>query len=156
LQHLMQTLDMTSEAHDADTGRRAFLTGACALVGLGLGSALLADDAQAATGIERLRDGRVRVTVRRVPALRRVNGVVNLGNVKGVPTAIVVTGENRYAALNLRCTHQGVTVNRSGNDWRCPAHGSLFALDGALEQGPALTSLNRVPSRFRNGVLTIG
>jgi Rieske Fe-S protein len=141
---------------NVDASRRAFLTGACALVGLGLGSVLLADDAVAAPGIERLRNGRVRVTVQRVPGLRRVNGVVNLGNVNGVPTAIVATGRNQFIAVNLRCTHQGVTVRRSGNEWRCPAHGSLFTLNGDVEQGPALTNLARVRSRFRNGVLTVG
>lgn len=152
----MHTWGMQESHADAEPSRRAFLTGACALVGLGLGAALLADDALAAPGIERLRDGRVRIQVRQVPALRGVNGVVNLGTVKGVPTAVVVTGRNRYSAINLRCTHAGVTVNRSGNDWRCPAHGSLFTLNGSVEQGPAMTNLARVRSTFRNGVLTVG
>jgi len=145
------------ESHsEVEPSRRAFLTGACALVGLGLGAALLADDAVAAQGIERLKDGRVRIRVRQVPALRQVNGVVNLGTVKGIPTAVVVTGRNRYSAINLRCTHAGVTVDRSGSDWRCPAHGSLFALNGAVEQGPAMRNLAPVRSVFRNGVLTVG
>jgi Rieske Fe-S protein len=147
---------MSSVEVSPDPSRRAFLVGACALVGLGLGGVLLADDAVAAPGVERLKDGLVRVNVRQVPALRRVNGVVNLGNVKGVPTAIIVTGRNRYEALDLRCTHQGVTVDRSQNEWRCPAHGSLFTLNGAVEQGPAMRPLARVRSRFRNGVLTVG
>lgn len=140
----------------ADPQRRAMLTGACALVGLAFGSALLADDAQAAQGVKRLPDGRVQVRVNQVPALREVDGLVNLGNVKGVPTAIVRTGQNRYKALNLRCTHQGVPVQQDGANWLCPAHGSMFALDGALERGPAMRPLATVQARLSRGVLTVG
>jgi len=117
---------------------------------------LLADDAQAAPGIKRLPDGRVQVQVNRVPGLRQINGMVNLGNVKGIPTAIVRTGTNRYKALNLRCTHQGVPVVADGNNWLCPAHGSMFARDGALERGPAMRPLATVPARLAKGVLTVG
>jgi Rieske Fe-S protein len=139
-----------------DPSRRAFLTGACAIVGLSIGAVLLADDASAAPGIKRLADGRVQVTVSKVGSLAKPGGVVALGNVKGIPTAIVRTRAAGYAALDLRCPHAGVTVLEDGGDWRCPAHGSQFALDGALELGPATKGLARVRSRMSNGVLTIG
>ena len=146
---------MAIRAH-GDLPRRDFLVGVCGLVGLGLGAALLTDDAAAADGITRLPDGRIEVAVSKVPALSKVGGAVLLGNVKGVPTAVVRTGNTAYRALDLRCTHQGVPVKQSGSQWLCPAHGSTFALDGAVRMGPAIASLARVKSRFAKGKLTVG
>jgi Rieske Fe-S protein len=139
-----------------DTSRRTFLAGACSLLALGFGAALLADDAQAATGIKRLPDGRVQLTLAKIPSLAKVNGVANLGNVKGIPTAVVRTASTTYAALDLRCPHQGVTVQQDGMNWDCPAHGSMFALNGTLERGPARTGLAKVPAVRRKGTLTVG
>ncbi|GDX31648.1 hypothetical protein LBMAG15_05820 [Actinomycetes bacterium] len=139
-----------------EPNRRQFLTGACALLGAGLGAALLADSADAATGIKRKKNGQVEVTVAQIPGLQQVNGVVNLGTVKGIPTAVVRTGASTYAALNLRCPHVGVTVLDTGTQWLCPAHGSQFALDGAFISGPAGRALAPVRSRFANGVITVG
>lgn len=143
----------------ADPSRRTFLIGMCGAAALaGLGPVLLADNAVAATGIKRKKNGQVVVTVAKVPALRKANGRVMLGNVKGTPVAIVRTGAKTYEALNLRCTHQGVTVGADADGWLCPAHGSQFALDGELERGPALSNLATVRSRWnsRKGTLTVG
>lgn len=130
--------------------------GACGLIAAGLGTALLADDAEAATGIKRRANGQVDVTVAKVPALAKVGGAALLGNVKGVPTAVVRTGQNAYQAIDLRCTHQGVPVSLQGGQWSCPAHGSAFALDGAVTRGPAGEPLAAVKSVFSKGVLTVG
>ncbi|MEZ5118231.1 MAG: Rieske (2Fe-2S) protein [Candidatus Nanopelagicales bacterium] len=145
--------------HDATLSRRALLggaAGACALLAVGLGEALLADDAEAATGVTRLPDGRVQVQVGKVRALRKVGGSVLLGTVKGVPTAVVRTAKFRYAVLDLRCTHQGTTVRRTSSTWTCPNHGSQFALNGTLRRGPAESALRKVRARLANGVLTVG
>ena len=150
---------MTTHAHEHAGGlpRRDFLVGLCGLVGLGLGAALLADDALAADGITRLSDGRVQVQVAKVPALANLNQPVLLGNVKGVPTAVMRRGPNVYRALDLRCTHQGVPVEQSGAKWVCPAHGSVFGPTGRVQAGPAIANLAQVKSRLDNkGVLTVG
>lgn len=139
-----------------DQNRRQFLTGACALLGVGLGAALLSDSADAATGIKRKKNGQVAVTVAQIPGLQKVNGVVNLGTVKGIPTAVVRTGTSTYAALNLLCPHAGVTVRDTGTQWLCPAHGSQFALNGAFISGPAGRALSPVGARLSRGVLTVG
>jgi Rieske Fe-S protein len=143
-----------------DPSRRAFLVGMCGAAALtvgGLGTALLADDAIAATGIKRRKNGTVLVDVDKVPALRQDNSRVLLGNVKGTPVAIIRQGDT-YTALNLRCTHQGATVNADSAGWRCPLHGSQFALDGDLERGPALSPLAEYSSRWnaRRRRLTVG
>lgn len=43
------------------------------------------------------------------------------------------------------CTHMGclVAFNRAEREWECPCHGSRFALDGAVLQGPATLPLRR-------------
>lgn len=143
----------------ADPSRRRFLATMCGAAALAVvGPALLADDAVAATGIKRRKDGSVVVAVAKVPSLKKVGSRVLLGTVKGAPVAVVRTGPDSYEALDLRCTHQGYTVKADAEGWRCPAHGSQFALDGELERGPALSNLARVPSSWnaRKGRLVVG
>ena len=74
---------------------------------------------------------------------------------------IVRVGLAQYAAyrgddgqlhtLSARCTHLGCIVgwNPADRSWECPCHGSRFAGDGTLVQGPATADL---PSRtLRSG-----
>ncbi|MFJ3820554.1 FAD-dependent oxidoreductase [Streptomyces nodosus] len=48
-------------------------------------------------------------------------------------------------AVSARCTHLGclVAFNRAEQAWECPCHGSRFALDGRILQGPAVRPLKR-------------
>ncbi|HWH01245.1 MAG TPA: FAD-dependent oxidoreductase [Pilimelia sp.] len=48
-------------------------------------------------------------------------------------------------ALSARCTHLGCLVhfNDAETAWECPCHGSRFAVDGAVLQGPANRPLER-------------
>ena len=134
---------------DQSLSRRHFLAATCGILAAGFGTALLADEAQAAPGITRKKNGQVVVRVAKVPALANVGGSVNLGTVKGVPTALVRTGDSTYSALDLRCTHQGAFVTASNAGWSCPAHGSAFDANGAVTRGPATTNLRTVKSAWR-------
>ncbi|MDO8307810.1 MAG: Rieske 2Fe-2S domain-containing protein [Actinomycetota bacterium] len=136
--------------------RRDFLLSACGIAALGLTPALLANEAMAADGIIRKPNGQVVVTVNKVPGLAKVGGSVNLGTVKGKPVAVVRTGTSTYRALSLACPHQGVTVARSGSNWRCPAHGSTFTADGTFVAGPAEGPLSTVPAKLSGKTLTVG
>jgi len=47
--------------------------------------------------------------------------------------------------LSSRCPHLGCRVDRvQDGELVCPCHGSRFALDGALRQGPAAEGLQRL------------
>lgn len=136
--------------------RRDFLRTVCGAAALTLGPVLLADNAMAADGVRRKSNGQVVLTVAKVPGLARIGGTVALGSVRGVPVAVVRTGRRTYRALDLRCTHQGVTVGKSGSAWLCPAHGSRYAVNGTVTGGPAERNLGTVRSSFADGRLTVG
>jgi cytochrome b6-f complex iron-sulfur subunit len=114
-----------------------------------------APPAAASSSVRTLPDGRLAIRVARIPELSRIGGAVSVGSVKGVPVGVVRMA-NGYRAMSLRCPHQGVPVQRDATGWVCPAHGSEFSANGALELGPALKRLSLVPSALKKGTLVVG
>ena len=57
--------------------------------------------------------------------------------------AVSRDGEGNLHAVSARCTHMGCIVNWNAAEqtWDCPCHGSRFASDGAVLEGPAVTAL---------------
>ncbi len=55
------------------------------------------------------------------------------------------TNGGAYVAVSQACTHAGVTIDfdAAGNRFHCSSHGSNFALDGSVINGPAGTPLSR-------------
>jgi cytochrome b6-f complex iron-sulfur subunit len=53
--------------------------------------------------------------------------------------------DGSYVALSQTCTHQGGTVQyvTNGNDFYCPNHGSRYATNGSVINGPATKSLQK-------------
>lgn len=146
--------------------RRQFLGGSAGVCGamlfaLGIGGAASAATNSRglkgqAAGITKLKDGKLAVDTKKVKSLGKVGGVAPLGTVRGVPAALVRTGASTYVALDLRRTHAGVTVSQAGNEWKCPAHGSVFKLDGAFVAGPAGAPLLKVVTSRKGNVVTVG
>jgi len=55
------------------------------------------------------------------------------------------------------CTHLGCRFNwdAQAQQFRCPCHGSVFALDGEVLAGPAPRPLDTLPHRIDNGELLV-
>ncbi|MDI3387915.1 FAD-dependent oxidoreductase [Streptomyces sp. B-S-A8] len=73
---------------------------------------------------------------------REGGAVVRLG---GKPCAVHRDGSGAVTALSARCTHLGclVAYNDAEQTWECPCHGSRFATDGSVLQGPATHPLEQ-------------
>lgn len=46
-----------------------------------------------------------------------------------------------YTAISMKCTHLGCTVEKPGDTFQCPCHGSRFDENGKLTRGPATRDL---------------
>ncbi|MGY5115278.1 FAD-dependent oxidoreductase [Streptomyces sp. 900105755] len=68
--------------------------------------------------------------------------VVRLG---GHHCAVHCDESGRLQAVSAVCTHLGclVAFNRAEQAWECPCHGSRFAPDGRILQGPAVKPLDK-------------
>ncbi len=73
----------------------------------------------------------------------------------GLIVARTVNGT--FVALSSACTHQGNTVvyDKSTNQFFCPAHGSRYATDGSVINGPASSPLTRYTTKATGNILTV-
>jgi glycine/D-amino acid oxidase-like deaminating enzyme/nitrite reductase/ring-hydroxylating ferredoxin subunit len=67
-------------------------------------------------------------------------------SVDGSRAAAYRDGEGVLHAVSPTCTHMGCEVrfNPAERSWDCPCHGSRFAVDGAVLEGPAVKPLKPV------------
>ena len=68
--------------------------------------------------------------------------------VDGDSTAVYKDVEGNVHAVSAVCTHLGCIVDFNAADatWDCPCHGSRFAIDGSVIQGPAASALPPRPA----------
>ena len=99
----------------------------------------------AVAGVRFVRDRLANRPSRSIDDLEPGEGdIVELGGEK-------VAGHRRddgtLVAVSPTCTHLGCQVNwnRAERSWDCPCHGSRFAPDGGVLQGPAVHRLERKP-----------
>ncbi|MHB1064959.1 MAG: QcrA and Rieske domain-containing protein [Georgenia sp.] len=71
-------------------------------------------------------------------------------------TVLVQPEKGTVAGLSAVCTHQGCLVAVDATELACPCHGSRFALDGAVVQGPASRPLPPVPVRIEGADVVAG
>jgi Rieske Fe-S protein len=105
----------------------------------------------AATGVlkEGLDDG-AHLVVDRVFRRARASTALRPGEARvvshrGRQLAVARDDSGRVHAVSARCTHLGCIVawNSAERSWDCPCHGSRFAVDGSVLQGPAVNRLAR-------------
>ena len=126
----------------------------CGLAVLALG--MVPDSAIASANVTVLSNGKTEISLASNPSLKKVGGVVQFQDKDGRQLALVRTGSSTYKALDLSCTHNGVTVAKSGNEWLCPAHGSQFAIDGKVKVGPARRALQALPIKVSASKIVVG
>ena len=138
---------------EKNVSRRAVL---CGLAVLTLG--LIPENAIAASGVKVLANGKVEVSLSKNPPLKKVGGVVQFTNNKGIDIALVRTGKGvkAFRALNLACTHQGYPLRREGEKWVCDNHLANFSLAGAVTKGPAESNLQNIPLKATKKKITVG
>ena len=139
--------------NESTLSRRSLL---CGLAVLTLG--LLPDTAIAAGNVKVLSNGKIEVLISKNTALRKVGGVVQFKDGNGRSLALVRTSNsvNGFKALNLSCTHEGVTVGLSGGKWVCPEHRAEFALNGKVQAKPAERDLGTVAIKATRTKVTVG
>jgi glycine/D-amino acid oxidase-like deaminating enzyme/nitrite reductase/ring-hydroxylating ferredoxin subunit len=84
---------------------------------------------------------------RRAPADRTLApGEGRVVSHRGRQVAVARDDAGRPHAVSARCTHLGciVSYNDAEGSWDCPCHGSRFALDGGVLEGPAVRPLEPV------------
>lgn len=138
---------------EKEISRRGFI---CAGLATATGVVISGTSAEAAGKLKILRDGRVQIDASKFKVLTKIGGVLLVGNVKSVPTALVRTGKNTYQGLDLRCTHQQVTSKLVSGSFKCPAHGSEFTKTGAVKVGPAQSGLNKVKTEVSGKTVILG
>jgi glycine/D-amino acid oxidase-like deaminating enzyme/nitrite reductase/ring-hydroxylating ferredoxin subunit len=86
----------------------------------------------------RRRDGREELA-------RLEPGEGTVARIRGAQYAVHRDDAGELHAVSARCTHLGCIVgwNNADRAWECPCHGSRFAADGTLVQGPATADLER-------------
>jgi Rieske Fe-S protein len=66
-----------------------------------------------------------------------------VARIGGKHYAVSRRDDGELRTLSARCTHLGCIVawNAADRAWECPCHGSRYAADGTLVQGPATKDL---------------
>jgi cytochrome b6-f complex iron-sulfur subunit len=104
-------------------------------------------------------DGAITLALADYPMLAEAGGAVVLDTVDGFPdpVAILRVDTSTFLALDGRCTHACCTVAWSAGEqrWRCPCHGSTYAADGIVANGPARFDLPSFVATFDGSVVTI-
>ena len=125
---------MTMSCDDC-MNRRRFLSTAAGAAGL---AALAGCGDGVVTGPFDELSGPISLVVASQPGLATVGTLVK---VPGQPVAVKRTGTNTFVAYSMSCTHEGCLTRIASNAFVCDCHGSRFANDGAVVQGPANSPL---------------
>jgi Rieske Fe-S protein len=82
-------------------------------------------------------------------------GQLTLTSINGKP-AIVSNQGGVVTVYSAVCTHLGCVVAPSGNEIKCPCHGSVFTSTGTVTHGPATLPLPTYDARVSGGSVLVG
>lgn len=98
----------------------------------------------------------IQIRIDDFPELAKAGGAVEIViESQGDSIVVLRTSETEFLALSPICTHLGCTVHKEPGGFRCPCHGSTYALDGTVVRGPAERSLTVYLSNLENNILHI-
>ncbi|MBL7734263.1 MAG: Rieske 2Fe-2S domain-containing protein [Chitinophagaceae bacterium] len=63
---------------------------------------------------------------------------------------LLIKKDNAYKALYMKCTHEGIGLTATSTKLVCPAHGSLFDLEGNVLKEPAHIPLKQFAAKVEN------
>lgn len=83
-------------------------------------------------------------------------GATARGKANDVNLVVFRPDEKTVLAYSDICTHAGCQVAPSGEDFKCPCHGSVFkGADGTVVQGPAKQALPRYAAAIDGDWITV-
>ena len=105
------------------------------------------------TGPDTPSGGPFTISIANFPALNTVGQPVMVADRR----AVVRVGPSSFLGLSMICTHQQTTTEIRGTGFFCPNHGSRFASNGDVVNGPAAIPLAQLDVAFDSaaGTLTI-
>lgn len=84
------------------------------------------------------------------PDLGNVGGNVVIGKV-----FVSRTGQTKFLALSMVCTHKKCDVDYTGSGFECPCHGSTYSASGKVTNGPATKNLKSYKTTFNEAENTL-
>lgn len=84
------------------------------------------------------------------PDLASVGGSTIIGK-----TFVSRTGDTKFLALSMICTHKKCDVDYTGSGFECPCHGSTYSSTGKVTNGPATKNLKSYKTTYNEADNTL-
>ncbi len=116
--------------------RRGFIRASCfGCAGIAIGANLLEGCSATMPLVKVESDGHVM----RIPLTHFATNDKVIARTPQLPDDVLIIkhADGSFTSLYLRCTHRDQPLTATSTGLHCPSHGSRFAMDGSVQQGPA-------------------